>query len=412
MDSAPAGGSIPRSSQVLLALLVLVAATPAGALDRDPLIAEQQRALAGAKRDAATAERRARQLEHQARAVGRAAERAEAEQAAAAAAIQESEARIAAAEARIGIVDRLQARQRARLAERQGPIVRLTAALQTMARRPAALALVQPGSVDDMVHVRALLGSTLPDIRARTAGLRAEVARADALRHQAERAVSALRHEQRQLEIRRQALARLEADQRRRSQGLVDDAMAEQDRMIAMGEKARDITELIADLGDQAGVRARLASLPGPRLRPSAPGAAPPPPPEMLRLAAEAHAPPPYRLPVLGKLVSGMGELSESGVRAKGLTLAPARGAQIVSPAAGRIAFAGPFRGYTGIVIIDHDDGWATLVTGLGRLSVRVGQEVIQGSPLGVALGAPPRITVELRHDGAPVDILPIVARG
>jgi len=401
-----------RAIAILAAAAMMACAASAPAVDRDPMVVEQQRALLSARRDAAAAERRAARLEHQAKAISRAADRAQAEQAAAAAAIQASEARIAAAQAQVVIVDRLRAAQRARLAERQGPIVRLTAALQTMARRPAALALVQPGSVDDMVHVRALLGSTLPEIRARTAGLRAEVARGDALRRQAEQAVAELRHQQRQLETDRHALARLEADQRRRSQGLIDDAMAEQDRVIAMGEKARDITQLIADLGDQADIRMRLASLPGPRLRPPIPGQAPPPPAELAALAAAANAPPSYRLPVLGRLVAGMGEISQSGVRAKGLTLAPARGAQVVSPAVGRIAYAGPFRGYRGIVIIDHDNGWATLITGLAGLGVRVGQQVIQGSPIGTAENRDPRITVELRHNSAPVDILPIMARG
>ncbi|KQX21741.1 metalloendopeptidase [Sphingomonas sp. Root50] len=391
----------------------ILCTTPLLALSRDPEVANQQRSLGAARRDAAAAERRAARLEHQAKAMSRAADRARAEQAAAAAAIQAAEARIAAAEARVGIVDRLRARQRARLAERQGPIVRLTAALQTMARRPAALALVQPGSVDDMVHVRALLGSAMPEIRVRTAGLRAEVARGDALRRSAERAVADLRREQGQLRVRRTALARLEADQRRRSQGLVDDAMAQQDRMIAMGEKAKDIAQLIEELGEQSDVRTRLASLPGPRLRPALPGrAAPPPPSELARLAAIAQAPPPYRLPVRGRLVSGMGELSDSGVRARGLTLAAARGAQVVSPANGRIAFAGPFRSYAGIVIIDHDNGWASLITGFGRIGVKVGAEVIQGSPLGVTGGGDPRVTVELRHDSRPVDILPLLARG
>ena len=402
----------PSSTWRGLLFVLFMLAAPATAIDRDPMVSGQQRALAAAKRDAAEAQHRAAALERRARAMTRAAERAEAEQAAAAAAIQASEARIAAAEARVGIVDRLRARQRARLAERQGPIVRLTAALQTMARRPAALALVQPGSIGDMVHVRALLGSTLPQIQARTAGLRAELARGVALRRQAEQAVAQLRHEQEQLEIGRRALARLEAAQRRRSQGLVDDAMAEQDRVIAMGERARDIAQLIENLDDEADLRTRLASLPGPRLRPAIPGQAAPPRPELARLAAMASAPPPYRLPVLGRLVSGMGEISDSGVRAKGLTLATAPRAQVIAPARGRIAYAGPFRGYAGIVIIDHDDRWATLITGLGGLTVRVGQAVIQGSPIGTADVRAPRITVELRHDSRPVDILPLVSRG
>lgn len=399
-----------RYAMILCAVVgatLVPAAAPA--FDRDPAVAEQQRALLSARRDADAAEQRATRLERQARAMRRAADRSEAQQAAAAAAIQASEARIAGTQARIGIIDQLRAQQRARLAERRGPIVRLTAALQTMARRPAALALVQPGSIDDMVHVRALLGSTLPEIRARTADLRAEVARGDALRRQAEQAVADLRAEQARLEHGREALARLEAAQRRHSQGLVDDAMAEQDRVIAMGEKARDITQLIADLGDQADVRARLASLPGPRLRPPIPGRALPPPESIEPSTAEANVPPSYRLPVLGKLITGMGEVSDAGVRSRGLTLAPSRRAQVVAPARGRIAYAGPFGSYAGIVIIDHGNGWVTLVTGLGPPTVRVGQEVIQGSPIGAVGGREPHMTVELRRHGEPVDILPLL---
>ncbi|RVT92549.1 metalloendopeptidase [Sphingomonas crocodyli] len=375
----------------------------------DPTVVAQRRALVTAQASARAAEHRATDLDRQAKAMGKAAERSQADQVAAAAAIQAAEARIEAAKGRVALIDRLRAIQRARLAERQGPVVRLTAALQTMARRPAALALVQPGSVDDMIHVRALLGSTLPVIRERTAGLRAEVARADALRRRADAAVAELRHDREQLAIRRTALARLEAVQRQQQQGLVDDAMAQQDRVLAMGERAHDIAQLIETLGEQSDVRDRLMNLSGPILRPNVPGQVATAPDTLMQ--AGVTAAPPYRLPVIGRLVSGMGEVGDSGVRARGITLSTARAAQVVAPAAGRIAYAGPFRGYKGIVIIDHNDGWATLVTGLRVAAIRPGLSVLQGSPLGTADGADPRITVELRHAGSPVDIVPLLAR-
>jgi septal ring factor EnvC (AmiA/AmiB activator) len=393
------------------ALILYPSILPAAERARDPSVVEQRQALSAARRTAAQAERRSAQLEAQARAMTEAASRSRAEQVAAAAAIQSAEARIAAAESQVALIDRLRAGQRARLAEQQGPIIKLTAALQTMAQRPSALALVQPGSVTDMIHVRALLGSTLPIIRERTASLRAEVTRGNELRRRADLAVAELHHDREQLEIRRKALAHLEADQRRRSQQYVDSAMIEQDRVIAISEKARDITQLIADLGDQADIRARLASLPGPILRPAVPGTATMPAPPPLD-AAGSGALPSYRLPVIGKLVSGMGEISDAGVRAKGITLTTARGAQVVAPAKGRIAFAGPFRSYAAIVIIDHDGGWTTLITGMRALAVKPGETIWQGSPIGTADGAQPRITVELRHAGEPVDILPIASAG
>jgi hypothetical protein len=127
--------------------------------------ATEAQALSQAKQQAEDALRRSQVLERQADAATGEAEKARAAASALVARIEAAEADITAAETRIRIVDALRREQRARLAERQAPVVRLTAALQTMARRPPALALVQPGSVDEVVHVRSLLASTLPVIR-------------------------------------------------------------------------------------------------------------------------------------------------------------------------------------------------------------------------------------------------------
>jgi septal ring factor EnvC (AmiA/AmiB activator) len=81
----------------------------------------------------------------------------------------------------------------------------------------------------------------------------------------------------------------------------------------------------------------------------------------------------------------------------------------VVAPAAGRIAFAGPYRGYGRIVIIEHDGGWTSLVTQLGRIDVAVGDRVVQGSPLGNAGPGRPVVSVEVRKDGAPVNPMTLI---
>jgi septal ring factor EnvC (AmiA/AmiB activator) len=70
------------------------------------------------------------------------------------------------------------------------------------------------------------------------------------------------------------------------------------------------------------------------------------------------------------------------------------------------VVFAGPYRGYGRIVIIAHDGGWTSLVTGLARLDARVGDRVVGGSPLGVAGQGQPTISLELRRAGEPVNPL------
>ena len=379
---------------------LLLAALAGGVAVGQVQAASEAQALAQAKREAAQAMSRSVQLEDQAAKAVSEAAKARAASAATAARIQAAEADITAAEARIRIIEGLRAEQRARLAERQGPVVRLTAALQTMARRPPALALVQPGSLNDVVRVRSLLASTLPVIRARTAALRAEVEKGNALRRQADLARTALLRSQDELKAQRIAFARLEASQRARSQTLTESALFESDRALALGEEARSLASLMDTLDYQTGVRRSLSALPGPALRPGA------------STAPDASSPPAYRVPVEGRVVTGMGEISDAGVHARGLTFETPANSVVVAPRGGRVAYAGPFRDYGAIVILDHDGGWTTLVTDLAAVRVRVGQRLAAGEPLGRTATAPSRVTVELRRKSQPVAIAPLVAIG
>ncbi|MEI9927719.1 MAG: peptidoglycan DD-metalloendopeptidase family protein [Sphingomonas sp.] len=77
-----------------------------------------------------------------------------------------------------------------------------------------------------------------------------------------------------------------------------------------------------------------------------------------------------------------------------------------MAPAGGRILYATGFRDYGGIVIIDHGQGWTSLITGLGDVAVARGQAIAQGQPIGHAAGGEsPRLTVELRRRGRPMDL-------
>jgi murein hydrolase activator len=371
-------------------------------------IADERKALTEAQLAADAATRRSQRYEAAAAAAKNEADRIRAEQVAIAARIQESEAGIAAAQARFAIIERLRRQQHARLAARQQPITRLAAALQTMARRPSALALIQPGSVSDLVHVRLLLADTIPVIRARTDELRVEVERGNRLRDAAGSAVDAVQRQQALLHARRQGLARLEAGQRARSRQLGDSAFLEQERAQAMAEKARDIVDLMTSMDKQAEIAGRLATLPGPVLRPPQPGQSTAPVADARTSVAAPR--PAYRLPVLGRVVTGMGEVSDTGIRSRGLTFVTRPDAQVIAPADGTIRFAEAFRDYGEIIIIDHGGGWTTLITGLRTLSVRVGDNVLQGSPIGRTGGANDRITVELRRQGQPFDIAPLAA--
>jgi septal ring factor EnvC (AmiA/AmiB activator) len=378
-----------------LALLVPLALAGGWAAAQGGGSPSDAQSLVAARQQSEEARRRSALLEQQAAKAGGEAERARAAAAALAARIEAAEADITAGEARIRLVEALRREQRARLAEKQAPLIHLTAALQTMARRPPALALVQPGSLDDVVHVRALLASALPEIKARTVGLRAEIARGDALRRDADVAVAALRASREDLRQRRLALARFEETQRARSQILMASAANEGERALAFGEQARDLAALEDTHAFQAQLRAGLAELSGPVPRPVNPPQAPP------RRA--------YSLPVDGRLLTGTGEISDAGVHARGLVFETAPDQAVTAPAPGRVAYAGRFRTYGEIVIIDHGGGWLTAITNLGALAVRAGDRLARGDPLGRTGGGISRVSVELRHNGEPVAITGLI---
>ena len=375
-------------------------------------IAQTRRELGFARSQGAAARRRAEKLETEARAVTEQADRTARDAAALAARVQETEAQVAAQEARVKLIAAARESLRARLAERQAPLVRLTASLQRLSRRPPVLALLRPGSLRDLVTMRALLQTMLPQVERRTAALRGEIARARALEQSARAASAQLRQSEGQLVEKRRQLAAVEARQRIASRQAVGIAARETDRALALAERARDLGDLIGAIGRDAQLRDALARLPGPIMRP-------PRPQDSRVVQAEMFTPPPQGLPIwilplAGRLVTGFGEQVAGGIggeiggqaRSRGVVMATQANAQAVVPAPGRIAYAGRYRGYGQIVIVEHAGGWVSLVTGLASLNVSVGQQVVAGSPLGTTGPGRPQIGVELRRNGEPVNPL------
>lgn len=372
-----------------LALVGSVAAQVTTAQASDP----RQR-LAEARANAAAAAKRADRLATAAARERDAATRAQLEERALSGRVAAAEANLAAARARGSYVAAMMARQQARLAAAEAPVSRLLGALVSLGRRPAVALVAQPGSIDDLIHVRAVLSSALPVVRARTVGLRGTLSTTRVLAAEARAAADTLRHGRVMLEGERTRLALLEARHRAQAAALGRRAIGESDQALALGERARDLVDQLNEDGAATATAAGLAALPGPTMRPLAAGAS------LSQPIAGA-----YRLPVAGRLVTGMGEVSSAGVRARGLTLAVRPGATVVAPAAGTIRFARVFRDYGTIVIIDHGSGWSTLLTGLAAAAVRPGETVAAGTLLGRAADSDEaRVTVELRRRGRPVD--------
>lgn len=381
---------------------VVAQTSPAVSASADAVTARE--ALENARQQQRNARNRAERLEQQAERSREAEQKAMQEAAALAARVQQAEASIAAAEAELSLVEEQRRALDARLAQRREPLARLTGALQTMSNRPLALSALQPGSLRDVVHTRAVLAGAVPVVRQRTASLRSELERARSLESERLQVLAQRREAERRLETRRRDVVAMAERERVLARQAAGGANREAELAIELGEEARDLDTLVGRMEQAGALRQRLAALDGPIARPADPRSATAP---ARPAAAEAvTSPTRFLLPVAGRVVEGFGETSASGGRASGLSLATRPGAQVVAPAAGRVVFSGPYEGFGSIVIIEHGGDWTSLVTGLGRTSVDVGQTLTAGSPLGLAGPDRPRVSFELRREGRPVNPL------
>ncbi len=110
-------------------------------------------------------------------------------------------------------------------------------------------------------------------------------------------------------------------------------------------------------------------------------------------------------LPVRGRVVQRYGDLTMGGGSDKGITMQARQSAQVVAPFDGNVLFAGPFKDYGNLIIIEHGEGYHTLLSGLTRIDCMVGQSVLTGEPVGVMSSQKPeKLYIEFRQDGQPIN--------
>jgi septal ring factor EnvC (AmiA/AmiB activator) len=122
--------------------------------------------------------------------------------------------------------------------------------------------------------------------------------------------------------------------------------------------------------------------------------------------------------PVSGEVVRGFGAPDGVGGTTRGISFSTRAGAIVSSPADGWVAFAGPFRSFGRLLIINAGGGYYLLLAGMEQISVEVGQFVLAGEPVAMmGLGSAPStgtggssepvLYVEFRKDGGSIDPAP-----
>ena len=313
----------------------------------------------------------------------------------------------------------------ARLAVRAADITPLLPVLERLALFPSETMLAAPVPPEQAVRGALVLGGILRTLEREARALRAEqgvVAALQALldaempqlteaQAAQERAAQALdeqlratRAEGRAAEDEAGRAARRAAAEAARAEGLkAAIAQLEAERRMAEAQARREADEATRkrQATAAAAARSRQAAL----AAPAGPGIA-----EVSSGGGSALA-----APVSGTLVRGFGETTDSGP-ATGLSYQAAPGARVFSPCGGRIVFAGPFRSFGQLVIVDCGGGYHFVLAGFERIDLGVGQKVASGTPVGVMPGWDPRsgsgrpsLYVELRRSGQAVNPAPFL---
>lgn len=404
--------------------------------------------LESIEKKAAERREQAQELESEARRLAQEVQAIKAESIAVAKRTQNLESELTQIEDTLATLEDERAAKAERLRARRNQLTTTLAALQRIAVLPPEALAVAPGSPLDAVRSGTLLQVAVPEIEQRAAQLKRELEELRQLRSEIEQQQASLRDTAKRLADERARLNTL----LERKQTLRQQTAARSEEMTQQAEQfarqAESMRDLLDKLQAQAAAREearqrRLAEqAPVPGTKPSAPDSG-----ESQRAAAEqtqtasrtARIKPPdeqaarlsrpgdirdfpgerssLTMPARGRVVTQFGNrIQRAGgeSEAKGIEIATRPSAQVVAPYDGQVVYAGPFRGYGRILIIEHGGRYHSLLAGLERVDAVVGQWVLAGEPLGVmgdSADRDPRLYVELRRTGQPINPLPWLAQ-
>ncbi len=116
--------------------------------------------------------------------------------------------------------------------------------------------------------------------------------------------------------------------------------------------------------------------------------------------------------PAAGRVTVGFGRVVNPRFKTvtvqNGVDIGAPAGAAVRAVAAGRVVHAGWFKGYGNLVILDHGEGYHSLVAHLGTMRTAMGEEVQAGAVLGTVGDSGslkgPYLYFEIREHGRPVD--------
>jgi septal ring factor EnvC (AmiA/AmiB activator) len=281
-----------------------------------------------------------------------------------------------------------------RLEKEHGSVADLILALQRIRRVPPEALFLKPGSPLKTAQTVMLLQSTLPHIKMELETLTADLEKINFIDQ-------TLNNEKETIEI---AIAALDKEYSALNK-IVDkrkdlfkktqkDFELKDAKIKKLAKEARSVQELMNNINKEKINKSneRTARLTSPKnFTPLIP---------MPKRGVK-------QLPISGSIKVKFGDKDHLGAKSRGLTIEGRPGSLVVAPMGGIVRFAGFFKHHGNIVIIEHENGYHSLVAELDKIDTLVGQSLVSGEPIGRIQGSinkPPIIYYELRFKGQPIN--------
>ncbi|MBO0734630.1 MAG: peptidoglycan DD-metalloendopeptidase family protein [Methylocapsa sp.] len=347
--------------------------------------------------------------------------------------VRAAEQKIGETEARLDTLTGSEDAIKRSLTARRAVIAEVLASLQRMGRKPPPALLAAPEDMLAMIRTSMLLSSALPQMRSEAEALASDLSDLVQLRQSITSEREAISREAAALRAERARLAAL-VDARQTALVAAEKALdAERQREIDLAKQAASLKDLIARMETEsaAAARAAEAARKADEARQRAAGLSKGPgskqalapfkdPSRLAPAAAFADTKGLLPLPVNGVIKRGFGSRDAFGGTQKGVLIATRTEAIVTAPCDGWISFAGPYRSYGQLLIVNAGQGYYIVLAGMDKINVNAGQFVLAGEPVAVmgdgttktaavtAMGAAePVLYVEFRKDGVAIDPSP-----
>src|SRR6186713_441643 len=331
------------------------------------------------------------------------------------------ETKIDEAETRLRSLNGREQAMRTSLDSRRAEIVEVLAALQRAGRRTPPALLVRPEDALESLRTAMLLGSVVPELRGRAEKLAADLGELVNLRKEIATKRDVLARDRDRLKDDSVRLAALVEERQRKQSAIEKDVEAEGARAINLSRQVEGLQGLIAKMEQELKSAAKAAATASLQGAPAAPGGKPnlgalKDPARLSPAIAFASAKALFAFPVNGRKIRDFGGSDGAGGVEKGISLATRAAAQVTTPCDGWVVYAGPFRSYGQLLILNAGGGYHVLIAGMERISVNIGQFVLTGEPVATmgstsqvasilaTTASQPVLYVEFRKDGTPID--------